>query len=213
MGVLFVEYLTVFLTFCHLISLSLLSVNLLPLLAGITYTPWTQTLPTLMRSFSARWVKTPVPLRTRCPLRTVSDNLTLINLALNAAVCSCVHVDVYMCLPAVPTHSLTGVPAVLAALTPLRRLSNQSASEPPASSTLISKTAGRSDGCVTEAEGTAQEVREGWGGGSGWKKMSSKRKGGKGEMRWGGGKSRLIQRARTSRRKWPDYSKKQHIFT
>lgn len=60
-----------------------------------------------------------------------------------------------------PTHSLTGVPAVLAALTLLRRLSNQSASEPPASSTLISRTAGRSDGCVTEAEGTAQEVREG----------------------------------------------------
>lgn len=52
------------------------------------------------------------------------------------------------------THSLTGVPAVLAALTLLRRLSNQSASKPPASSTLISRTA------VTEAEGTVEEVRE-----------------------------------------------------
>lgn len=59
-----------------------------------------------------------------------------------------------------PTHSLTGVPAVLAALTLLRRLSNQSASEPPASSAVISRTAGRSEGCVTEAEGTVQEVRE-----------------------------------------------------
>lgn len=45
-------------------------------------------------------------------------------------------------------------PAALAAPTPLRRLSNQSASEPPASSALISQAAGRCDGCATEAEET-----------------------------------------------------------
>lgn len=49
---------------------------------------------------------------------------------------------------------------MLAVLTPLRRLSNQSASKTPASSTLISGAAGRSDGCVTEAKRTVEEVRE-----------------------------------------------------
>lgn len=51
-------------------------------------------------------------------------------------------------------------PAVHPAPTLLRRLSNQSASKPPASSTLISGTAGRTDGCLTEAERTVEEVRE-----------------------------------------------------
>lgn len=52
-------------------------------------------------------------------------------------------------------------PAVLAAPTLLRRLSNQSASEPPASSALISRAAGRCDGCATVAEETVGGSEEG----------------------------------------------------
>lgn len=50
---------------------------------------------------------------------------------------------------------------VLAMVTPLRRLSNQSASKTPASSTLISGTVLGLMGVLTEAERTGEEVWEG----------------------------------------------------
>lgn len=110
--------------------------------------------------FFSKVSQMPVSLRTCCPRRTVSDSVALIT-CLRVPLCVFLCTWVYACA-CQQSYSLAHqcAPAVLPALTLLRRLSNQSASKPPASSTLISGTAGRTDGCLTEAERTVEEVRE-----------------------------------------------------
>lgn len=110
--------------------------------------------------FFSKVSQTPVSLRTCCTQHAVSDSVTLITWLL-VPLCVFVCTWVYACA-CQQSYSLAHrcVPAVLTALTLLRRLSNQSASKLPASSTLISGTAGWSDVYVTEAEKTIEEVRE-----------------------------------------------------
>lgn len=108
--------------------------------------------------FFSKVSQTPVSSRTRCPRRAVTDSVILITCRPSAAMrtCECTWVDACG-LPALLPARLPAcqcAPAVLGALTLLRRLSNQSASEPPASSPPIGRAAGRCEGCETDAEET-----------------------------------------------------------
>ena len=134
-----------------LISLSL---PLLPSLAGITYTRWTRTLPTVTRSFSVRWVRCLPSVRTRCSRRAVIDKVTLIT-----RLWACVlraHVIVYMCLPvALLTRSPVGACRARRA-DPVKKII-QSISSPNACVILAHRRDGRK--VWAEAERTGEEVR------------------------------------------------------